>query len=57
MPHCTTQMEVPVSDEEEEGQPGVAQGEDDFMVGPPPPEIAEELDLGERSAAWGSTGA
>jgi len=35
-------MEYPVSDEE-----GAEDEEDAFMVGPPPPEIAEELDLGE----------
>lgn len=38
------QMEYPVSEDEVE-----AEAEDDFMVGPPPPELAEEIDLGEPS--------
>ena len=42
------QMEYPVSEEEgEETAAAADEFEDEFLIGPPPPEIAEELDLGE----------
>jgi hypothetical protein len=54
---AAAQMEYPVSEEDDEGlegrqgvhDTGVGVDDDggDFMVGPPPPEMAEELDLGE----------
>ena len=41
------QMEYPVSEEEGEEAAAADEFEDEFLIGPPPPEIAEELDLGE----------
>ena len=50
LPRCL-QMEYPVSGDEGE-EAGEEEGEEDFMVGPPPPEFAEELDLGGWVGGW-----